>query len=143
MAEAKAGDTVRVHYTGTLDDGTQFDSSYDRGEPLQFTLDSSTVIPGFEKAVLGMAPSDSAIAKIPFAEAYGEHNEDLVLNVARSEMPSNLDPQVGQRLHSHQPDGQPVTATITAISDESVTLDGNHPLAGQDLIFEIELVEIV
>ena len=113
MTEAKAGDIVRVHYTGTLEDGTQFDSSYDRDETLEFTLDGSTVIPGFERAVLGMEPGESAVAKIPYAEAYGDHDAALVLIVARTEMPPNLDPQVGQRLHSHQPDGDPVTATIT------------------------------
>jgi FKBP-type peptidyl-prolyl cis-trans isomerase 2 len=143
MSQVKAGDTVRVHYTGTLDDGTRFDSSRERNEPLQFSLDGCSVIPGFEKAVLGMEPGESAVARIPQEEAYGERNEDLVLTIERGELPPKLEPQVGQRLHSHQPDGQPVSVTITAVSDETVTLDANHPLAGKDLIFDIELVEIV
>ncbi|MCL4474197.1 MAG: peptidylprolyl isomerase [Actinobacteria bacterium] len=143
MAQAKAGDTVRVHYTGRLDDGTEFDSSRESGEPLQFKLDGCSVIPGFEKAVLGMSPGESAVARIPAGEAYGHRNEDLVLTVDRGEMPPRLDPQVGQRLHSHQEDGTPVSMTITEVDDKSVTLDANHPLAGKDLTFDIELVEIV
>ncbi len=143
MAEAKAGDMVRVHYTGTLEDGTQFDSSRERDEPLQFKLDGCSVIPGFEKAVIGMNAGDSTTTNIPADEAYGQRNEDLVLTIARSELPPRLEPKVGQRLHSHQPDGQPISATITEVTDESVTLDANHPLAGKDLVFDIELVEVV
>ena len=143
MPEAKAGDTVRVHYTGTLEEGTQFDSSRDRDEPLQFALDGCSVIPGFEKAVIGMSPGDTTTARIPADEAYGQRNEELVVTVKRAELPPRLEPQVGQRLHSHQPDGQPISATITEVTDESVTLDANHPLAGKDLTFDIELVEIV
>lgn len=143
MAQAKAGDTVKVHYTGKLDDGTEFDSSRESGEPLQFRLDGCSVIPGFEKVVLGMSPGDSTVAKIPAGEAYGQRNEDLVLTVDRGEMPPRLDPQVGQRLHSHQEDGTPVSMTITGVDEKSVTLDANHPLAGKDLTFDIELVEIV
>ncbi|MHB8859040.1 MAG: FKBP-type peptidyl-prolyl cis-trans isomerase [Thermoleophilia bacterium] len=143
MAQAKAGDTVKVHYTGRLDDGTEFDSSRESGEPLRFKLDGCSVIPGFEKAVLGMSPGESAVAKISAGEAYGQRNEDLVLTVDRGEMPPRLDPQVGQRLHSHQEDGTPVSMTITEVDDKSVTLDANHPLAGKDLTFDIELVEIV
>lgn len=144
MAQAKAGDTVRVHYTGTLGDGARFDSSRERNEPLQFKLDGCSVIPGFEKAVLGMSPGDSAKATIPSSEAYGERNDALVVTVSRQELPPRLDPKVGQRLHTrNKEDGQPITATITAVTDDSVTIDANHPLAGKELIFDIELVEIV
>jgi peptidylprolyl isomerase len=141
MSEAKPGDKVKVHYTGKLADGTQFDSSADQ-EPLEFTLGAGEVIQGFEEAVVGMNPGDTKTATIGADEAYGDYDEDLVLEVERDQFPPEITPEVGQRLQLHQPDGEVVGAVVTGFDDETVTLDANHPLAGQDLTFEIELVAI-
>ncbi len=142
MAQAATGDTVRVHYTGTLDDGTVFDTSSGR-EPLEFTLGGGQVIPGFDRAVDGMNPGDSETVKIPAEDAYGPHREEMMLEVDRAQVPAELNPQVGERLEIKQQNGQSVPVTVTAVTETLVTLDGNHPLAGQALTFEIELVEIV
>jgi FKBP-type peptidyl-prolyl cis-trans isomerase 2 len=142
MPEAKSGDTVRVHYTGKLDDGTEFDSSLNR-EPLEFTLGEGQVVPGFENAVMGMNTGESKTAEIPPEEAYGPHRQELVLEVDSSELPEDLNPQKGQRLQMRQPDGQTVIVEITDVSESSITLDANHPLAGESLTFDIELVEIL
>jgi peptidylprolyl isomerase len=141
MTQAKNGDTVKVHYTGKLDDGTIFDSSIDR-EPLEFTLGEGQVIPGFEQAVIGLDLNESKTVKIPAEKAYGPHREELVAVVDRSQLPTDLKPEVGQQLQGRQPDGQTVTVMVTDISESSVTLDGNIPLAGKDLTFDIQLVEI-
>jgi len=141
MEEAKQGDTVKVYYTGRLENGMIFDTSLNR-EPLEFIIGEGQIIPGFEEAVVGMGPGDSTITTVLADSAYGPHQEDLVLSVARSQLPEDLDPQIGQRLQSQQEDGQALVFMVTEISEESVTLDANHPLAGQDLTFEIELVEI-
>ncbi len=141
MAEAKAGDTVKVHYKGTLDDGSVFDSS-EGGEPIEFTIGQNRVIPGFEKAVEGMSEGDTKSATIPAAEAYGEHEADRMAEVPRSELPDDLEPQVGQRLQVKDQGGESFVVTIADVGEEQVTLDANHPLAGQDLTFEIQLVEI-
>jgi peptidylprolyl isomerase len=142
MAQAGTGDTVRVHYTGTLDDGTVFDTSSGR-EPLEFTIGSGQVIPGFDRVVDGMNPGDAETVKIPAEEAYGPHREEMMLEVDRAQVPAELNPQVGERLEIKQQNGQSVPVTVTAVTETLVTLDGNHPLAGQALTFEIELVEIV
>jgi len=142
MAQAGTSDTVRVHYTGTHDDGTVFDTSSGR-EPLEFTIGSGQVIPGFDSAVDGMSPGDSETVKIPAEQAYGPHREEMMLEVDRVQVPAELDPQVGERLEIKQQDGQSIPVTVTAITETLITLDGNHPLAGQALTFEIELVEIV
>ncbi len=142
MAQAGTGDTVRVHYTGTHDDGTVFDTSSGR-EPLEFTIGSGQVIPGFDSAVDGMSPGDSETVKIPAEQAYGPHREEMMLEADRAQVPAELDPQVGERLEIKQQDGQSIPVTVTAITETLITLDGNHPLAGQALTFEIELVEIV
>jgi peptidylprolyl isomerase len=142
MAQAKEGDVVRVHYTGRLDDGTVFDSSRDR-EPIEFTLGEREIIPGFEDAVVGMAPGESKSAHIPAADAYGARHEEMVATVARDTLPAHLDPQVGQQLRARQPDGTDLVLTVTAVTEGNVTLDANHPLAGRDLIFEIELVAVL
>ncbi len=142
MAKAKVGDTVRVHYIGTLDDGTVFDSSMGR-EPLEFTLGENEVIPGFEEAVIGMEPGERKSITIPSDEAYGPYYEDMVLTVDRSEFPPDLELEVGQRLQVRQADGYVFAVTVTEITDDEVTLDANHPLAGEDLTFAIELVEIL
>lgn len=141
MAQAKLGDTVRVHYTGKLEDGTVFDSSKG-GTPLEFTLGSGQIIPGFEQAVLGMSPGDSKTETIPVDQAYGEHREDMVVVVDRAQMPNDLEPEIGQQLQIQQPSGQAIPVVITDISDAEITLDANHPLAGEDLTFDIELVDI-
>lgn len=140
MAEAKSGDTVKVHYTGTLDDGTQFDSSMDR-DPLEFTLGDQKLIKGFENAVIGMSVGDTKSVKIPVEDGYGPHRDDLVIVVERSELPSDLDPSVGERLEMRQADKSFIVRVIE-VTPENVTLDANHPLAGEELNFEIELVDI-
>ncbi len=142
MAQAKYGDTVKVHYTGKLDDGTVFDASVN-GDPLQFTIGSGQIIPGFEQAVVGMNPGESKTVKIPAEDAYGQRREDLVLEVEKSQLPEGLKPEVGLQLQSRQPDGRIIVLTIADISESHVTLDANHPLAGKDLTFDIQLIEII
>lgn len=139
---AKHGDTVKVHYTGKLDDGTVFDSSTGR-DPLEFTIGEGLVIPGFERAVIGMSPGDSRTELISNEQAYGPHLEEMVVVVDRQQMPAEIEPSVGQQLEVQQPSGQVIPVVITDLSDEAVTLDANHPLAGEDLTFDIQLVEIV
>ena len=141
MSHAKSGDTVHIHYTGTLDDGTRFDSSQGR-EPLEFEVGSGQVIPGFDKAVEGMAVGDSKSVRIEPAEAYGERHEQLVQEVDRSVLPDDLDPRTGMALQSSSPDGQITQFMVTAVTDETITVDANHPLAGHALSFDIELVDI-
>ena len=142
MAQAKTGDTVKVHYTGKFEDDTVFDTSTDR-EPLEFTIGKGQMIPGFEEAVLGMNLDESKNVQIPADKAYGPHREDRVMVVDRSQLPENLEPKVGQQLQVNQEDGKGFVVTVTDVSESSVTLDGNHPLAGKDLIFNIQLVEVV
>jgi peptidylprolyl isomerase len=139
---AKHGDTVKVHYTGKLEDGTVFDSSTDR-DPLEFTIGEGLVIPGFERAVIGMNPGDSRTELIPNEQAYGPHLEEMVVVIDRQQMPAEIAPSIGQQLEVQQPSGQVIPVVITELSDEAVTLDANHPLAGEDLTFDIQLVEIV
>jgi len=141
-AQAKNGDTVQVNYTGKLADGTVFDSSVGR-EPLEFTLGAGQMITGFEKAVLGMKVGEKKTVTIPSDEAYGPHLDDMVVEVPREKLPSNIEPKVGQMLEATRPDGEKIGFIITSISDNNtVTIDANHPLAGKDLTFEIELVKI-
>jgi peptidylprolyl isomerase len=142
MVQAKPGDTVKIHYTGKLDDGTVFDSSADR-EPLEFTLSGGQVIPGFEQAVVGMAPGESKTEKIPMEQAYGPYRQEMVIQVNREQLPPDLDPEVGLQLQIQQPNGQAIPVLVTEVTNGQVTLDANHPLAGEDLTFDIELVEIV
>ena len=142
MATAKSGDTVRIHYTGTLDDGTQFDSSSGR-EPLEFALGGGQVIPGFDSAVDGMAVGESKNVTIAPDDAYGQRHEQLVQEVPRDILPDDMDPAVGMQLQSQSPDGQVMNLTVTEVLEEKITVDANHPLAGQSLTFAIELVEIV
>ncbi len=142
MSEARTGDKVKVHYTGKLTDGTEFDTSVNQ-EPLEFTVGAGEVIQGFEEAVVGMNPGDTKTATLNADEAYGDYDEDLVMEVERDQFPPEIVPEIGQRLQLHQPDGEVFGAVVTDFDDEVVTLDANHPLAGQSLIFEIELVEIL
>ncbi len=141
MVQAKPGDTVKIHYTGKLDDGTVFDSSVNR-EPLEFTLSGGQVIPGFDQAVVGMSPGETKTQKIPMDQAYGPYREEMVVELSREQMPPDMQPEIGQQLQIQQPDGQSVPVMVTEVTDETVTLDANHPLAGEDLTFEIELVDI-
>lgn len=141
MVPAKDGDTVRIHYTGKLQDGTVFDSSAGR-EPLSFTIGSGQVIPGFEEAVIGMAENETKNVTIPVDRAYGPRNEELLINVPRNQVPPDIHPEKGQRLQIQGPGNQPVLVVVTEVTDEYIVLDANPPLAGEDLIFDIELVEI-
>lgn len=141
MAVATNGDTVAVHYTGSLADGTIFDSSRER-EPLSFTVGEGQVIAGFNDAVQGMNVGESVKVTIPATQAYGEYNEQFVINVPPADIPAEIQVEVGMDLQLHQEDGGAIPVRVTDVSDESVTLDANHPLAGQDLTFEIELVSI-
>ena len=140
MPKAAIGDTVKVHYTGTLDDEQVFDSSEGR-DPLEFTLGSGEVIPGFEQAVVGMSPGEEKEATLDPEDAYGERRDDLVFSVGRDQLPEELEPERGQRLEMRQGD-QTFPVVITGVSDSEVQLDANHPLAGRELTFRIELVEI-
>lgn len=141
MTEAKNGDKVKVHYTGTLKDGSVFDSSKDR-EPLEFTLGAGNMIPGFEKAVIGMKVGDVNKAEIESEEAYGPRRDDRMIEVPKSQVPENIKPEKGMQLALQQPNGQPLPVIVADVKEESILLDANHPLAGKDLVFEIELVEI-
>ena len=142
MTQAKSGDTVRIHYTGTLEDGTQFDSS-DGRDPLEFALGGGQVIPGFDTAVDGMAVGENKSVTIQPEEAYGERHDQLEQQVPRTSLPEDMEPAVGMQLQSQSPDGQVMNLVVTEIEDDSITVDANHPLAGQALTFAIELVEIV
>ncbi len=141
MAQAKSGDKVAVHYTGKLQDGSVFDSSAGR-DPLEFVIGAGMVVPGFDAAVAGMEPGEKKEAEISSEQAYGAAREELKINVKREEIPENLDVTVGQRLAVRTPDNREVPVMVTEVSDAAVTLDANHPLAGKDLIFDIELVAI-
>ncbi len=141
MSQAKTGDSVKIHYTGTLDDGTQFDSSAGR-DPLAFELGSGQVIPGFDKAVDGMTVGDSKTVNIPAEDAYGPHQTAMVQDVPKSALPDDMEPAEGMGLQAQGPDGQLVNLVITDVKEESITVDGNHPLAGKALNFDIELVSV-
>jgi len=142
MSKAKNGDTVKIHYTGRLKDGTVFDSSLDR-EPLQFTIGEKKIIQGVEKGVIGMEPEESKIIEVNANEAYGPYRDDMVLDIPKNQFPPDISPEVGQQLELHQTDDQSIVVTVTKVSDISVTLDANHPLAGKDLIFDVRLIEIL
>lgn len=138
---AQAGDTVRVHYTGTLADGSVFDSSEGR-EPLEFTLGGGQVIEGFDSAVTGMRVGEEKQVTIAVDDAYGPRRDELMLLVDHSAFPTQMQPQLGQQLQVSPDDEQVMIVTVADISDEGVLLDGNHPLAGEDLTFALRLVEI-
>ncbi len=141
MAQAKEGDTVKVHYTGTLSDNTEFDSSRG-GDPLEFTIGQNMVIPGFENGIVGMSVGESKKVSIPADDAYGPYNNELVAVVPRSQVPPELELEVGMPLQVRSAEGQIARAMVRDLTETEITLDLNHPLAGQDLTFEIELVEI-
>ena len=142
MAQSKEGDTVQVHYRGTLKDGSVFDQSKE-DTPLEFTIGSGMLIPDFEAAVTGMEEGDSKTIHVEAANAYGLHREDLVMEVPKSQFPDHITPEVGQQLQLTQQDGQLIVVTISALTDSGVMLDANHALAGKDLTFDITLVSIL
>jgi peptidylprolyl isomerase len=142
MGQAKQGDTVKVHYTGKLENGTVFDTSRSR-HPLQFTIGKGQVIAGFEQAVVGMNTGELKTTKVPVDQAYGPRRQDMIITMERSKLPPDINPSIGQRLELTQMDDKTVLVTITDITTTTLTLDANHPLAGKDLTFDIELVGIV
>ncbi|MFN3233299.1 MAG: peptidylprolyl isomerase [Alphaproteobacteria bacterium] len=141
MTTAKDGDKVGVHYRGTLDDGSEFDSSKGR-DPLEFTLGSGQVIGGFDAAVTGMTIGDSKTVTFPAEEAYGPHRPEMIQKVERSQLPDHIEIDVGVQLQASRQGEQPMVLTVTEFDDTTVTLDANHPLAGKALTFELELVSI-
>jgi peptidylprolyl isomerase len=142
MAQAKKGDTVQVHYTGKLENGTVFDTSRER-HPLQFTLGNGQVIAGFENAITGMDIGESKTAVIPVEQGYGPRRDDMIVTIKRDTLPPDLTAKVGQRLEITQTDDQVMLVTVTGVSESSITIDANHPLAGKVLTFDLELVGIV
>ena len=142
MAQAQAGDTVQVHYTVRLDDGTVFDSSVG-GEPIEFVLGTHHVIPGFEDGVTGMEVGETKTILIPSDQAYGPHMAEMVLTISRDQVPPHITLELGEMLELSQPSGETIAVQITALTDTIVTLDGNHPLAGADLTFDLQLANIV
>lgn len=141
MRQARQGDKVQVHYEGRLDDGTTFDSSHGR-DPIEFTIGEGEVVPGFEEAVTGMTAGEKKTAKISAEDAYGERMDDLMFSVSRDQVPQDMDVKVGDQLSVGLPSGETVPMQVASLDDQSVTLDANHPLAGKDLTFDLELVEI-
>ncbi|MBB4118115.1 FKBP-type peptidyl-prolyl cis-trans isomerase 2 [Mesonia hippocampi] len=141
MSQVKQNDTVRVHYTGKLKDGQIFDSSLER-EPLEFTLGQGQLIPGFENGVIDMKVNEKKTIEIPSNEAYGDVQEELFMEVPKSQLPQEIEPKVGMGLVSKNPDGTERQLRVAEVKDEAIVVDANHPLAGKDLIFELELVEI-
>ena len=142
MAQAKIGDTVKVHYTGKFEDGTEFATSIN-DNPLQFTIGEGQVIAGLEQAVIGMSPGESKTAEIVAAQAYGPYQKSKVREVNRDQFPPHLNLQVGKVLKTRKANGDRVRHIVTTVSETNVTIDANHPLAGEDLIFDIRLIEIV
>lgn len=141
MTQAKAGDTVQIHYTGTLNDGATFDSSAGR-DPLEFVVGSGQIIPGLDAAIPGMTVGDKKTVQVPCAEAYGELNPDARQAIPRAEIPADIPLDPGTQLQMQTPQGQVVPVTVAEVTEAEVTLDANHPLAGKDLTFDIEMVAI-
>lgn len=135
------GRKVRIHYTGTLDDGTLFDTSTGRA-PLEFEMGAGMVIPGFEKGVADMEVGQKKSIHIPAIEAYGEHHSELVMKFGRNKLPEDLEPEIGMSLHMQSSDGRAVPVSITAVDENSITIDANHQLAGKNLNFELELLGV-
>lgn len=142
MAQAKKGDKVQVNYKGYLEDGTIFDSSEGKS-PLDVTLGSGTVIPGFDAALVGMAAGDKKTVKIPMDQAYGNHNAEMVMQMPKSQVPPDLKPEIGDKLQVGGPTGELMAVEVIDIDDDFIVLDANPPLAGKDLTFDLELVAIV
>lgn len=141
MKQVKEGDTVKVHYTGKMDDGNVFDSSLNR-DPLEFKIGEGNIIPGFEKGVVGMEVGATKTLTLPSEEAYGPRLKELEISVNKTELPQGLDPSVGQQLQIQTPDGGVGSVTVKKVEEETITIDANHPLAGETLTFDIEVMEI-
>ncbi len=141
MGKAKEGDTVKVHYTGKLANGEVFDSSEGR-QPLEFTIGNGSLIPGFEKGVVGMDVGDTKTIEISPEEGYGERRDELVVEVNKNDFPDTVTPALGQRLQIRQQGSDPIVVTITELKEETVTLDANHPLAGYTLFFDVEMLAV-
>jgi len=141
MATVKSGDTIKVHYHGKLTTGETFDSSEGR-EPLEFEVGSGMVIPGFDEGVTGMSVGEKKTINIPFAEAYGPRNPEMIIEMPKDRFPKDMELEVGMPLGMSDQNGQQFQVTVVEIKDDVVMLDANHPLAGQDLVFDLELVEI-
>ena len=141
MSQVKKNDTVKVHYTGKLKSGEVFDSSKER-DPLEFKVGSGQLIPGFDQAVEGMEVNEKKTIDIPSEKAYGASNPDLVRNVSQDQLPEDIEPEVGQTLVASGPEGQETRLVVTEVHDEHIVVDANHPLAGKDLVFDLELVSI-
>ncbi len=142
MAEAKKGDTVKVHYTVKLADGMIIGSTTDY-EPLQFTIGEGRILPGFEQAVIGMNPGESKTIEVPASQAFGPHLDEMVITIDRNRLPGDFEPKVGEQVQFRQMDGQIATVRVTEVSESSITIDANHPLAGKDLTFDIQFLEVV
>jgi peptidylprolyl isomerase len=143
MAQAKQGDTVRVHYHGTLVDGTVFSSTYDEKEPFEFTIGKQSVLPKFEQAVIDMKKGETKTIYVSPQEAYGQHKKEFVFVMDRAQAPAGLNLEIGKKLQVRTNQGTTAIATITAITDDRVILDANDPLAGKTLTFKIELIEVL
>ncbi len=141
MEQIKNGDKIKIHYTGRLENGTVFDSSMEK-EPIEVKVGEGKIISGLEEALVGMSTGETKTVKLKADEAYGPYRDDMVLTVNREELPENLDPQVGQQLQISKPEGPVFNVRVTDASESSVTLDGNHFLAGKDIIFDLKVVEI-
>lgn len=142
MKQAQKGDTVKVHFKGTLDDGTVFADSKD-GEPVQFTIGEGALIPGFEEETVGMSEGDQKSVRLEAERAFGNKRDELVSTVPRNAIPDNIDLSVGLQLQMNSSSGQPVQVVVTDVAEEEITIDANPPLAGHPLMFDIELVEVV
>lgn len=141
MATAKKGDKVKVHYTGKLEDGTVFDSSRER-DPLEFELGGGNMIAGFDEAVHGMTVGENKTTNIPSEEGYGAKDENMIFTVPKDQLPPEIKPEEGMQLSMQHPSGQNIPVVVTKVTEEDIEIDANHPLAGKNLIFDIELVEI-
>ncbi len=141
MSQVKQNDTVKVHYTGKLADGQVFDSSEGK-EPIEFTLGQGQLIPGFEKGLIDMKVNEKKTINIPKDEAYGEPRQELIQEVQKDQLPEEIKPEVGMGLVSKTPDGREMNLVVAEVKDDTIVVDGNHPLAGKDLVFDLEVVEI-
>ena len=141
MSQVKANNTIKVNYTGKLADGQVFDTSEGK-EPIEFVLGQGRLIPGFEKGLIDMKLNEKKTIEISKDEAYGEVNKDLIQEISRTQIPQDMEPKVGMGLVSKTPEGQEINLMIIEVKEESIVIDGNHPLAGRDLVFDVEIVEI-
>ena len=142
MTQAKSGDTVKIQYTGRLDDNSVFDTSVDR-EPIQFTIGQGRTIPALEEAVIGMETGETKTVEISAEQGYGPYQKELVHTVSRKVLRAEIEPEIGKRLKATSMDGRAFSVTISDVSEKTVTMDANHPLAGKDLTFDIELISII